>query len=1098
MKRIRHLFLATALTACCLGIEAAPVKVTMNTLSPTMSLARKGNAEPIATGAPAGNMYNLDLEPGVYVLTALATDGTTSNGTIELNVAEGDNSFSILTCTAYVTNKNADGQVWTLANGDFDLDLRVMSKEGMDRNATYGQSITAGRNTFLAMNGDSYVAFFNSSPAHAAEGFGNLFKTGTLTTNATVYGAIPTTTEFTVSAPADALMQLGFKTTHFVDFRQVAPIRTQAKGSSTEYIYRLNVGQQYNYRTMRAGGVTLAGLFTANADASKNPVLTFSERDYASLDPAIVNHTASANDGYETGDILVNINEKGYKRMATGEKFNAHAMRNWELTSTVTGNYFIEPDFHYTIIGLDGKPADNILKVEVEPGSSWATISAVGKGTAIVLVTYDAIKVNSWNGTAKEGFVGGDEWGAIWPENTAAYVISVDEGEAAVTPGFYINPGKNASSIKNSGDNVDSELDVFYFPDTEEGYSYNFTATGASSVTVAYPTIGDRMATYSGFGENGITRNDDGSYNVLLKEGRQIIRMTDAGGNSTYQVLTARPCRQEISNASRPGAKRFLPGEKVKVQYSGLYHPANKLAGIYNFTAAVSLNGTTCDSPVQYTFASDAAAQAIELVIPSNLDTQSDPEFKIEGGAIFVTNFGDPLGNHRLIGRETGRSANFTAIMQNACMGHLPDAAISVSAIPYFNISVHSNVSGASVILKYNGTVLNPDSETGLYKGSWGTYTVEASKDGYRRFRAQYSIDEGAEGVQTFNMAMEELNGAWDGKTTREPALNADNMYEISNGEELAWFAQNVNSAGTNQKAVVTGDIHLGNFDWTPIGTSTKPFTGSFNGNGHEIAGLYINTNGANQGLFGYAKGAAASTRALISGILLRGEVKGGNSAAGILAYSHNYVDVDRCANYADVTSTSTGAKFGAAGIIGTMYYNTASVTNCYNAGTITCTTNHGGIVGYLPANVASIENVYNIGEIVGETKANACFGNATATLKCSSAYALKHASANTLGYTLVSQAEMQSGKVAYLLGSAFGQTIGVDPYPVLGGRAVYYDEATDTYRNDNATGVVNPEESEIRITGYYNLQGEHSRHPWKGVNIVRYSDGSTRKIMVF
>lgn len=53
----------------------------------------------------------------------------------------------------------------------------------------------------------------------------------------------------------------------------------------------------------------------------------------------------------------------------------------------------------------------------------------------------------------------------------------------------------------------------------------------------------------------------------------------------------------------------------------------------------------------------------------------------------------------------------------------------------------------------------------------------------------------------------------------------------------------------------LTQDIDLASA-WVPIGTSTKPFTGKFDGNGHIIRGLNINSNHSYQGLFGYVSGA--------------------------------------------------------------------------------------------------------------------------------------------------------------------------------------------------------------------------------------------------
>ncbi|MDE6715143.1 MAG: hypothetical protein K2J74_01545, partial [Muribaculaceae bacterium] len=582
----KKLFLISMLALGCFSsIQAAKVKVTMNAVSTTMSLAEKDSNKTVEIGDPTNKVYTFETPAGDYVLTAYGTNGTTVNGTIGISVAdtEAEQDFMVITNTVYVTNKHADGKVWTVDNGDFTIDVKVNTREGESIASTLGNSITAGRNTFLALNGNSYYLAFNPNDSLRAKGYTTLYRAGTLTGNITVSGAIPLGEDYSISVPADADLYLGIKFSHFTDYTEIKPLSVENKGGNKIYTYYLSQNQTYNYRTWKKGELTQGGYFTMNVDKTKCPKIEFTNADYKAYNPKQINHDVNSNQGYETGDIFVNINERGHLAMKQGDSFYAHAMRTWELTDNSTNNYFIEPDFHYTVIGLDGKPSTGVIEIENADActSPWSKIKAVGKGTAIVLVTYDAIGLNYYSGANKTPYMGGEYWGAIWPENTGVYVVTVGENESSVEPNMVINDAYNKETLKLAGKYVDAEHDVFYYLDTEEGAKYTFTPKGVKEITIAYPTIGESMASYSGFAADGVTKNADGSYTLLLKEGRQIVKMTDASGNAAYQVLTAKTCQREITNVSRPGSKIFQPGDQIKIQYSGLRHPANKLAGIY-------------------------------------------------------------------------------------------------------------------------------------------------------------------------------------------------------------------------------------------------------------------------------------------------------------------------------------------------------------------------------------------------------------------------------------------------------------------------------------------------------------------------------------
>ncbi len=1061
---MKRLYIAALMALLCVGdMLAANVKVYMNTTSKTMKLVSKATGTPVETGEPTGqNLYEFDVQAGTYILTAYASDGETVNGTIELNVTEEDGQeFKILTCTAYATNKE-----WKV-DEDYTVEVEINSREGVRQNITVGNSTTAGRKTFLALNGNSYYASLIPSEAHQAEGHMTLYRAGTLTFGVTVSGVIPMGQDYTLTVPADADFYLGIKFAHFTAFKDVEPRKTEVEGDTKSITYRLADGQQYNYRTWKSGGLTQAGYFTMYIDESKRPALAFTNTDYEAFAPKTIKHDVQWNSGYETGDIFVNINERGHLQMNVGDTYEAHAMRTWQLTDNSTNNYFMEPDFHYTVIDMDGNPSTGVIEIDNANTTTdpWSVVKAVGKGTAIVLVTYDAIGLNYYSSANKNHYMGGEYWSAIWPENTAAYVVTVGEGEASVKPNMLINEGYNEDTKKNAGKYVDAEHDVFYYLDTEEGCSYSFAPEGVENVEMAYPVIGEQSATYKGFGTEGVTRNEDGSYTLLLKEGRQIVRMTDAAGNAAYQVLTAKSCHREITNQSREGSKIFQPGDKVKIQYSGLRHPANKLAGIYNMSAYVTYNGIPNGSSLilgsgQYTFGSAASAQAVTVDIPSDYDIEANPEIVMNEGVIQVNGYGDPIGNHRLISRTAGRSANFTAIAHKTYFGAIPDVRIPLTAIRNFDIYVNGNVEDAEYTIVAGTDTLLADSE-GVYSGTYGTYSITGKKAGYRCYHGSFTIDDDAEGDQNVNVEMVALGNeeAWDGKTLAEP-MAVDGVYQIGTGAEMAWFAANVNDGNNVANAVLTADIDLADYDWTPAGGSTmaKAYKGHFNGLGHTVSGLYINNAGAKyQGLFGFIADAT------IEGVTVEGEIVASQYAGGLAAYLGSNATVDRCVNKANVTA---GVSYGG-GITGYLSNATSKVTNSYNLGNIISANYCGGIAGGNNVN-AVVENVFCIGELEGNNNVGACVGGSTAKNNMKNMFAVKEYAVTT-SHTLVTYEQMASGEVAYLLGEAFGQEIGKNAHPVLGGAKVYGADGAYTNSNPAYDNIINFEDVALGDAGYWN-----------------------------
>ena len=155
--------------------------------------------------------------------------------------------------------------------------------------------------------------------------------------------------------------------------------------------------------------------------------------------------------------------------------------------------------------------------------------------------------------------------------------------------------------------------------------------------------------------------------------------------------------------------------------------------------------------------------------------------------------------------------------------------------------------------------------------------------------------------------------------------------YQISNGAELAYLAQQVNAGESysDKYFTLTNDIDLGSKEWTPIGNENESwdgykFEGTFDGDGHTICNLNV-PDTALPGLFGRVTG-------VIQNLIVLGEVHAGNIAlndyeatAGGIVCCGNNVTVQNCGFYGTIYSGNN--TYGA--ILGNG--NNATVKNCWN-----------------------------------------------------------------------------------------------------------------------------------------------------------------------
>ena len=309
-------------------------------------------------------------------------------------------------------------------------------------------------------------------------------------------------------------------------------------------------------------------------------------------------------------------------------------------------------------------------------------------------------------------------------------------------------------------------------------------------------------------------------------------------------------------------------------------------------------------------------------------------------------------------------------------------------------------------------------------------------------------------------------------------AANADGVFEIGTPAQLKWFAAYVNEVNPAANAVLTANIDMTDVEWTPIGKEDY-YTGTFNGQGFAITNLYYEGSGDNNGLFGKVKNAT------IGNFSISGTIYCAGTGTGVIGWSEGSTISDIQSSVTIIAADGAGVLHHAGGVVGSCrdnsiverctysgemyvnaeshdcfggiagYTNTAVFNDCLFTGSITYKKSNGyvgGIVGYINNTACKgTHNCLSIGQVIYAGEGTPDYGGAiigrlnshTASLFGDSYWLAGSASQGSGGNQLdtnyeVTAEQLASGEVAYKLGAPWGQEIGVDPYPVLGGPAVF------------------------------------------------------------
>ena len=251
-------------------------------------------------------------------------------------------------------------------------------------------------------------------------------------------------------------------------------------------------------------------------------------------------------------------------------------------------------------------------------------------------------------------------------------------------------------------------------------------------------------------------------------------------------------------------------------------------------------------------------------------------------------------------------------------------------------------VRGGAKTKAYSSTTLTNASELEI-----GTYTVTCK-----------AINQLATATQTKSITVANLKET----TVTNSSGSSVEAKAIYSEYDLAKFRDLVNAGQTTLNGKLMNPITMSNvssysssYSWTPIGNSSRAYSGIFDGGKNTIDNLKIYYTASYEGLFGYISGAT------LKGVIIgsNSQIYGGNDTGAVCGYSNNST-ITECGNNGTVTA-SNYKNIG--GLVGTT--NNTTVEYCFNKNTVDGNESVGGIIGSLNSS-GTVRYCYNNGDVTG------------------------------------------------------------------------------------------------------------------------------------
>ena len=376
--------------------------------------------------------------------------------------------------------------------------------------------------------------------------------------------------------------------------------------------------------------------------------------------------------------------------------------------------------------------------------------------------------------------------------------------------------------------------------------------------------------------------------------------------------------------------------------------------GVVNYGTATISGGTFTGNHA--TTRGGAVWNDDEATLTITGGTFTGNQANLYGGGVFSYGSFNMSGNPVITGNATLNSSKENLYLDN-------NAVINVTG---------AFTEGASVgVTPYNiSNVLTSGYNT--YNSGTAPSTIFSSDNIYY----DVSLNNGGEVI------LAEPEGNWIDYCSEGFSHVENGVTYIESEAEFAYFSFAANN-GVNigREFVLNKDLDMSAHLWTPIGTDAHPFKGNFNGNGHTISGIRINSDGSYNGLFGYVEGTNSVPRGMkvnkVQGcdyiknfVLTNSYIKGGDITGGVVGFLRSDMTLENVLCQVDVTG---GSDVG--GIVGKTesnqylapdyygfwpdYDKPKIKNNLFLGGRVTGTGNYAVLIGNIGNKVEHSNNYY-------------------------------------------------------------------------------------------------------------------------------------------